>query len=288
MTDFISLKAAAENKDFTAVSKVTGFNVDPRIIEVETGFNRPISRATVEGFKTTMRNGRKIPALLVRVEDSKIILVDGEHRLIAALELIGEGIQIVSMEATQFRGNDVDRIMYMLASASENPISPLVQGVRYSQLRAFGLTNHMIHEGTGKSVTYIAECIALSEANSDVHTAIANGDISSTEAKKVVKEHGSKAGAVIAAAKATSGNKKVTAKVLKPSREKAKSKQVWPDWTNQDDSLPLVRKDVLAQTKDNDIVVCHVNEAGVWQNSDYNLIHVVYWMELPPLAFGEK
>jgi hypothetical protein len=281
MTDFISLKAAAENKDFAAVSKVTGFNVDPRVIEVEVGFNRPISRATVEGFKTTMRNGRKIPALLVRVEDSKIILVDGEHRLIAALELIGEGIQIVSMEATQFRGNDVDRIMYMLASASENPISPLIQGVRYSQLRAFGLTNQMIHEGTGKSVTYIAECIALSEANSDVHTAIANGDISSTEAKKVVKEHGSKAGAVIAAAKATSGKKKVTAKVLKPSREKVKPKQVWPDWTHVEDGLPDHINEVLCQLFDNSLELGYYNGTS-WKHVNDN---VVYWMELPSLAF---
>lgn len=278
--EFVSLKTAAENKDFAGVSKITNFNVDPKLIEVELGFNRPISRDVVEGFKTTMRQGKKIPSLLVRVEDSKIILVDGEHRVIAAMELIAEGVQIVSMSAEQFRGNDVERIMYMLASASENPITPLIQGIRYKQLRAFGLTNQMIHEGTGKSAAHIAACIELSEANADVHTAIANGDISSTEARKVVKEHGSKAGAVIAAAKATSGKKKVTAKVLKPSKEKEPKRE----WVHIADGLPNNSKPVLCQLADDQMVV------SIWDWNAWSGVPgaVVYWMELPPLAFGEK
>lgn len=280
MTEFVSLKTAAENKDFAGVSKITNFNVDPRLIEVEPGFNRPISRDVVEGFKTTMRQGKKIPSLLVRVEDSKIILVDGEHRVIAAMELISEGVQIVSMSAEQFRGNDVERIMYMLASASENPITPLIQGIRYKQLRAFGLTNQMIHEGTGKSAAHIAACIELSEANADVHTAITNGDISSTEARKVVKEHGSKAGAVIAAAKEASGKKKVTAKVLKPSREK-KPKSMWPDWTHVEDGLPMTRNPVLCQLSDGNMSV-GIYDWNIWEGLTDT---VIYWTELPPPAF---
>jgi ParB-like chromosome segregation protein Spo0J len=282
-TLFASLKVAAENKDFQGVSKITNFNVDPRLIEVEPGFNRPISRDVVEGFKTTMRQGKKIPALMVRVEENKIILVDGEHRVIAAMELIAEGVQILSMSAEQFRGNDVERIMYKLASANENGVSPLNQGIDYVKLRNMGLTNQMIRDGVGKTVAHITTCIELAEANHDVHTAINNGDISSTEARKVVKEHGSKAGEVIAAAKATSGKKKVTAKVLKPSREKV-VKSKWPDWMHVEDGLPQERKYMLCQCTDD--VICIGEFIGSeWQDQENSLLHVVYWMELPPPAF---
>lgn len=280
MTSFVSLKAAAENKEFDGVSKVTAFNVDPRLVEVEPDFNRPIKREVVDGFKVTMRQGKKVPALLVRVEDSRIILVDGEHRVIAANELIAEGVQIVSMIAEQFRGNDVDRILYKLASANENGVSPLNQGLDYIKLRNMGLTNKMIHEGVGKTVAHIAACIELAESNHDVHNAINNGDISSTEARKVVKEHGSKAGEVIAKAKAETG-KKVTAKVLKPTREK-KPKRLWPDWTYVEDGLPNPNHDVLVQLNDKSIFVAHITEGGNWTDSDYNLIPVVYWMPAPP------
>jgi hypothetical protein len=274
MTTFVSLKAAAENKEFDGVSKVTAFNVDPRLIEVEPGFNRPISREVVEGFKVTMRQGKKIPALLVRVEDSRIILVDGEHRVIAANELIAEGVQIVSMLAEQFRGNDVDRIFYKLASANENGVSPLNQGLDYIKLRNMGLTNKMIHEGVGKTIAHIAACIELAESNHDVHNAINNGDISSTEARKVVKEHGSKAGEVIAKAKAETG-KKVTAKVLKPTREK-KPKSMWPDWTYVYDERPLANVKLIVQLEDGSLDI-DIFRDGVFSNDD-----VVYWMPAPP------
>lgn len=272
MTTFPSLKAAAENKDFAGVSKITNFNVDPRLIEVEPGFNRPIKREIVEGFKVTMRQGKKVPALMVRVEDSRIILVDGEHRVIAANELIAEGAQIVSMSAEQFRGNDVERIMYKLASANENGVSPLNQGLDYIKLRNMGLTNKMIHEGVGKSIAHIAACIELAEANHDVHSAINNGDISSTEARKVVKEHGSKAGEVIAKAKAETG-KKVTAKVLKPTREK-KPKSQWPDWTYVEDELPQNAQRVIVQIEGGCITVDTYQDGFASDDT-------VYWMPAP-------
>lgn len=276
MTTFVSLKAAAETKA-GGVAKQTSFRVDPRIVEVEPGFNRPIDRANIDQFKIAIKGGAVIPDIFVRVDNGRIIMVDGEHRLIAVKELIDEGLEIDSMSATQFRGNDADRITHLLTSAQGKGLLPLEAGLQYKKLINLGWSNQKIHERTGMSVQHIAGCVELAESNSDVHAAIRSGDISSTEARKVVKEHGSKAGEVIAKAKAESGKKKVTAKVLKPTREK-KPKSQWPDWTHVEDGLPDHCNNVLCQREDDAVRVGWLDESGKWSE----VKKVLYWMELPP------
>ena len=278
MSQFASLKVAAETKA-GGVAKQTSFRVDPRIVEVEPGFNRQIDRANIEQFKIAIKGGAIIPDIFVRVENGRIIMVDGEHRLIAVKELISEGVEIASMSATQFRGNDADRITHLLTSAQGKGLSPLEAGLQYKKLINLGWSNQKIRERTGMSVQHIAGCIELAESNSDVHASIRSGDISSTEARKVVKEHGSKAGEVIAKAKAETG-KKVTAKVLKPSKARTKD-----DWTNVEDGDPLPTTDYLVEDNHGQMHVAMFVD-GEWLRYDSSGVpRVIYYRSLPKKAF---
>lgn len=216
---FVSLKMAAEDKTGD-VSKETSFKVNPLVIEVEPGFNRPIYRENVDQFKVAIRNEATIPPIYVRVEAGRIVMVDGEHRLIAVRELIAEGMEIPFMSAIQFRGNDADRIAHLLTSAQGQPLTPLEAGLQYLKLSRLNWDQQKIASRVGRSTTHIAQCITLAEANADVHEAVRNGDVSSTLAASMVKDHGSNAGAVIkqelAAAKAN-GKAKVTKKSVQGS-----------------------------------------------------------------------
>ncbi len=214
---FVSLKGAAEDKANPAVAKETTFKVDPSVIEIQQGFNRPISREHVEQLKTSIRNGATIPPIFVRVEPGRIIMVDGEHRLIAVKELIAEGMEIPFMSAIQFRGSDADAIAHLLTSAQGHAITPLDQGIQYLKLLRLNWDVKMIAARTGKSVTHIENCLVLAESNTDVQQAVRAGEVASSLAVDLVKEHGSKAGAVIQSelvkAKA-SGKDKVTRKTV--------------------------------------------------------------------------
>lgn len=216
---FVSLKTAAEG-GISGVKKETNFQVAPHLIEIEPGFNRPISRSNVEQFKTAIRNGATIPPIFVRVDAGRIIMVDGEHRMIAILELIAEGMEIPSMSATQFRGNDADRIAHQLTSAQGEPHSPLDAGIQYLKLIRLNWDSKRIAGRIGRSVTHIEQCILLAESNTDVQQAVRNGDVSGTMAVSIIKEQGSNAGVFIkeqlASAKA-SGKTKVTAKTMQGS-----------------------------------------------------------------------
>ncbi len=226
-----SLKAAAEDKNNPAVSKTTQFAIDPRTLEVEEGFNaRPLNADHVAEMSLALRNGATFPPLDVRVEDGRILIVDGHHRHAAALDAIAKGFEIKALDCRQFRGNDADRVAHMLNSASGLALTPLQLGVQYRKLIGFGWSEKQIADRRGKSVQHVKDMILLGEANSDVHQAVNAGLISGTAALNVVKKHGSKAGAVIQEgleAAQASGKSKVTAGVIaRRAGAKASDKQL--------------------------------------------------------------
>jgi len=200
------------------VSKVTSFAVDPRVLEVEEGFNaRPLNADHVAEMSLALRNGAVFPPLEVRVDDGRILIVDGHHRHAAALDAIDKGYDIKVLDCRQFRGNDADRVAHMLNSASGLALTPLQLGIQYRKLIGFGWTETQIANRRGKSVQHVKDMVQLAEANSDVHQLVNAGQISGTAALKMVKQHGSRAGAVIQEgleqAKAE-GKDKVTPKAL--------------------------------------------------------------------------
>jgi len=199
MEPFVSLKVAAEKKIHgDDVSKVTSFAVAPHLLEIEEGFNaRPLNPDHVAEMSLAMRNGATFPPLEVRVDDGHILIVDGHHRHAAALKAIAEGYEIKALDCRHFRGNDADRVAHMLNSASGLALTPLQLGVQYRKLIGFGWTEAQIANRRGKSVQHVKDMIQLAEANSDVHQLVNAGHISGTAALKMIKQHGSNAGAVI-------------------------------------------------------------------------------------------
>jgi len=231
---FVSLKVAAEDKNNDHVSKVTSFAVDPRVLEVNEGFNpRPVDPKHMAEMSLAMRSGATFPPLDVWVEDGHIFIVDGHHRHAAALDAISKGSDIKSLECRHFRGNDADRVAHSLNSAGGLALTPLQLGVRYQTLIGFGWTEQRIADRRGKSLQHVKDMIQLAEANSDVHQAVNAGQISGTAALKMVKQHGSKAGAVIRDRfehAQANGKTKVKPKALaETTRAKVSDKQI-VDW----------------------------------------------------------
>ena len=225
----VSLKAMAESK-LNGVTKTTYFQVDPRSIEVQEGFNaRPIDHEHVNSIKQAYSAGATLPPLYVRVDAGKIILIDGHHRLAALMLLIDEGQEILRVDCNQFRGSDADRVALMLTSASGKALTPLETGLQYKKLVGFGWSAKEISEKVGKSTTHIDDMLLLANSNTDVRNLVTVKAVAATIAVQTVKQHGDNAGAVLneqlQSAKAQ-GKTKVTAKTIKaaspkqqPSRE---------------------------------------------------------------------
>jgi ParB-like chromosome segregation protein Spo0J len=282
-----SLKAAAEDKTNPSVSKVTSFAVDPRSIDVEEGFNaRPLDMEHVAQMSIAYRNGAVFPPLEVRVEDGRILIVDGHHRHAAALDAISKGADVKALDCRQFRGGDADRVAHMITSAGGLPLTPLQLGIQLRKLIGFGWSEKQIADRIGKSVEHVKNTILLAEANSDVHQAVNAGEVSSTTAAALVKKHGSKAGKVIqegvAKAKA-SGKTKATPKMFVDAAAGPNSLQISLSWIAVDDKLPDDESLVLVALND-DAVCPAFREAGSWRCVDAMPItveSVTHWMPMP-------
>lgn len=253
-----SLKAAAEDKTNPDVGKVTSFAVNPRILEIEEGFNaRPLNAEHVAEMTRSLVNGAIFPPLEVRVEDNHIYIVDGHHRHAAALAAIEQGFDIKALECRQFRGNNADRVAHMITSASGLALTPLQLGIQYKKLLGFGWPEKQIAERRGKSEQHVKDLIQLAEADTDVHQAVNSGQISSTEALKAFKQHGSKAGAVIQKAleeAKANGKSKVTNKTLAKQRAAGAPKlKVTLEWIPVGTKLPDADITVLAAFDDGDV-----------------------------------
>lgn len=213
-----SLKALAEAKT-AGVQKTTQFKLNPRLIEIEPGFNaRPLNREHIEAMKSSFQAGATFPPVMVRVLDGRIILVDGHHRVAMYSELMDDGLDIQGVDAIQFRGNDADRVAYMLTSAEGLPLTPLEKAKQFRRLIGFGWDVAQVAAKVGRTTGYVSELLLLSEANSDVQRAVTDNEVAAHLAVKMVRQHGERAGAVIAkhlAEAKAAGRTKVTAKDTK-------------------------------------------------------------------------
>lgn len=219
-----SLKLHAEAKT-EGISKATYYKVDPRILLFEDGFNvreeGPDLDAHLGAMYLSMKAGSKFPPLEIRVEDERMIVVDGHCRTRTALRLIDEGIDI-TLTAQEFRGNEIARVSHMLTSAQGKPLTPLEAGRGYFRLKGWGQSVAEIASTTGVSRTTIENGLILAEAPVAVQKMIAQGEVSGHTAIGALREHGAKAADVLTdklgVAKAD-GKKKVTQKQMKPVKK---------------------------------------------------------------------
>lgn len=214
-----SLKALAEAKT-EGINKATYFKVDPRIIEVEEGFNGRIEGKDLDDYiaelKAAILGGANLPPLDVRVEDGRVILVDGHCRTRAYKELIEEGHEFKAVECRPFTGNAADRVAHMIGSSQGRPLSPLERAHAYLRLAKMGWEPGQIAERVGKTQTHVQQTMKLTELEGKAQHMIAKGKIAAHLALELVNKIGpAKASEriieLVAKAEA-SGKKKATAK----------------------------------------------------------------------------
>jgi ParB family chromosome partitioning protein len=207
MTDLISLKKIAEDRDQTAIGikKVTDYMLDPRNISIEPGFNArdmvnmsPRTRAHVDGIKDAIRAGDTMPPLEVRIAGDRILVVEGHCRLTAYKELIAEGEEIRLVAVRQHKGNDEDRDFHVLNSASQLHLTRLEQGRIYKRRVGYGWSVAQIAERVRKSPAYVEQNLMLANADSDVRRLLEDEKISAKVALDAIRKHGERAGAVLA------------------------------------------------------------------------------------------
>lgn len=213
----------------------------------EPGFNL---RTEGEALETTIDllaefigDGGTVPPLEVRPRaDGGVWVVDGHRRRRALIKLDMAGrlprtpnkedpsILEAWVAVTAFEGSDADRVARIISSQENEKLSPLELAEGYKRLKAFGWTVDQIAKKIGKTRQHVEQVVTVGNANTDVQSLIAAGQVSATTAAQVVKAHGDKAGKVLGAElqKAQAkGKTKVTAGTMRgPSISRPKLEAV--------------------------------------------------------------
>lgn len=201
------------------------FMLDPRIIIVEDGhnprdYNIPENRAHLDDLKASIKENGTISPLWVRydAERKAAVLVDGECRLRANLELIAEGIEIEAVPCIQVPGgNEPDRLLLAVVANQNKPLSELELGGAFRKLFNFGWTIEKIAKKSGKSAAFINRSLELADAPQAVQEMVKQQDVTPALAISEVRKNG--AAAVETLKKAANAAKAKGQKTAKKQRE---------------------------------------------------------------------
>lgn len=192
------------------IKKADLFRAPPDKLVMEWGFNLreegPELEAHIDAICQFILDGGQLPPLEVRVgSDGELIVVDGHCRLRAYQRAIEGGAQIEFIDCLPFRGNDAERVARIITSQLGKPLTPLEVAQGYARLVAFGWSAEQIARKGAKTRQHVESMLLLAGANSDVHQLVRAGSVAATTAIEAVRQHGEKAGQVLASAVETAG-----------------------------------------------------------------------------------
>jgi ParB/RepB/Spo0J family partition protein len=236
--------------------KRDAYPFDPRLLKIDTAYNvRDLDaadeRADLDELKESIRaNGVRVP-LEVRLVEEEVFVIAGHRRHKAVMELIAEGEPIKAVPVMPEPKNTTpeDRIVNLVISNSGKPLKPLEVAEVVRRLEVYGWNHVQIAKRLGwKSTASVTKHLDLIKMPEPVKEHVREGDISASEAAKLVKGL-AKGVDPIEAAKMIKANKeenkrlgvgaksnhKVTAKTLQRDKPKA------PAAPKEENAAPVIR-----------------------------------------------
>jgi ParB/RepB/Spo0J family partition protein len=180
------------------VSARDQFMIDPRIIVIEEGHNPrdyslPENRQHLDGLKESIKQNGTISPLWVRYDQGKkaAILVDGECRLRANLELIAEGVEIEAVPCIQVSGgNEPERLLLAITANTGKQFSRMELGYAFQRLIRFGWTEEKIAQRSGYPLRLVREAMELADAPEAVKEMVSAGEVTPAAAVVHVRKQG--------------------------------------------------------------------------------------------------
>lgn len=163
--------------DKQGMTAAKAFSAPPENIKIVTGHNyRKVDPERVEMFKQMYLDGKDVPPVLVALGDNdELELVDGEHRVRAA---IMAGVKKIPM--TEFSGSEKERL-FAAWRFNQGSKGTAVENARaFLRMRENGYSNAEIARETGASEGTVANHLLLAMSGEEVMAMIEAGDVAAT------------------------------------------------------------------------------------------------------------
>lgn len=204
------------------------FMMDPRIIMI-TGnenprdYDLPENREHVDKLKVSIKILGVQQPLWVRFCPvlKCAILMDGECRLRASLELIAEGFDIKAVPVIQKdSGDEASRLIMSLTANTGKPLSKWEDGSAFKKLHNFGHEIADISEKTGHPERYIKESMELADAPQEVKKMLSEGSVTPGLALQTLRKKGGEGAATDLAEKVATAKERAVSGAKKPAKAK--------------------------------------------------------------------
>lgn len=175
-------------------SRGTIYNIDPRKIETQDGFNVRQEMGDMESLKSSIKfNGVKNP-LIVFFKEGRVFLSSGHRRLSAVMDLIKDGSEFKSVPCISEpkNYNEENRTADLIVANDGKPLTPLEESLVIQRLVNFGWTPQQISEKTGRTQAHISNMRTLAGLPSDIQNKIKDNKVSSTLVLEMARESGDK------------------------------------------------------------------------------------------------
>jgi len=236
-------KPVTQLRDAEGVSRVNALKIDPRLIQIEPGFNyRDYTLQSnldhVAELKESIRENGVQDDLWVCLDGGRIILMAGECRLRAVMELIAEGVDIKTVPCQQKKGSPEQRLLLALLENTGKPPSIWEVGKGFQRLVDFGWTEEQIARKMGQTVSYVKKALVLATADQGTCHMLDQLAVSPAAAEQAINVHGS--GATL---------------VLRKRVEEAKEKEAAKPPSKKKTKNPAKPKPVGREKKSNGVFV---------------------------------
>lgn len=172
--------------------------MDPRIIVVEPNHNPRDYRLRenmehVEVLKRSIQARGVLMPLLVRFDPSsrQPVLVDGESRLRAVMDLITEGMGIKNVPVIEaVGGSEPERLMTALTANDGKPLTKWEMGEAFRRLQKYGWSIDDMSRETGQTERFVREAIELSDVPDELKQAMSQGEVTPAAVLAEVRRSG--------------------------------------------------------------------------------------------------
>lgn len=215
------------------------YKVKPQDITVMPGYNpRVHNKAFFEKIEwlsdQMVKHGyyqdKPLACFIAKIDgEDRLVLQDGHRRHAAVLKAIEKGapikeVPVVLKERTE---NAVDLTLALLHSNEGEPFTTFEKAVLAKRLKKMGWENKQIAEEFSVTPAFVGQLLTIASAPQSITDLVQNGNLSATEAHRLMMQEGVEAAAEIAtegmARAKAQGRNKITAKDLSPADLKARN-----------------------------------------------------------------
>lgn len=163
--------------DKQGMTAAKAFSAPPENIKIVTGHNyRKVDPERVEMFKQMYLDGKDVPPVLVALGDNdELELVDGEHRVRAA---VLAGMKKIPM--TEFSGSKKERLFAAWRFNQGSKGTAVENATAFLRMRNAGYSNAEIARETGASEGTVANHLLLAMSGEEVMAMVEAGDVAAT------------------------------------------------------------------------------------------------------------